>query len=302
MVNRLQFFTVVVLLAFIFPALTFAEKTLEYEKYKRESLSHFQKKNYEQAYLYLYIADSIKQIEHQNEIQQLQSQYLHLQRQIDEEGKISGITLMTNRKVTFGIFIFILIDVLGLLFFMYLQKQRTSLHLVKKNMEWAQTNTLQPTITIEDQKQEKTETNQSVHSQEDTNSITEKEKSVMLRCMQIFKDEKVYLNPDINLQDMATLLDISKNVLSKIINAYFHKNFPSLVTEYRVKEAINFLSNTKQSSVYTMEAIGEKCGFRSRQVFHLAFKRATGITPNDFRKMLHSRDFRDEYGDPSENQ
>jgi AraC-like DNA-binding protein len=301
MVNMLRFIIVVLLWAVLFPVLTYAENIFGYEKYKQESLSCFQEKNYEQAYLYLYIADSIRQIEHQNKIEQLQQQYFYLQKQVEEESNISNSSFIKSERVTSGIFIFILIDVLGLLFFMYLQKQRTYMHLVKKNMEWAQTNTLQPAITIEEQRQDETEINPPVHSPEDSDSISYREKSVLLRCIQLFKDEKVYLNADINLQDMATLLDTNKNTLSKAINAHFHKNFPSLVTEYRVKEAINLLSNTKQLSVYTLEAIGEKCGFRSRQAFHLAFKRATGITPSDFRNMLHSRDFRDEYGDPSEN-
>jgi AraC-like DNA-binding protein len=284
----------------IIPVSMSTKKSSEYENCKQESLFYFQQKNYEKAYDCLYKADSIRQIEHQKELQKIQNQYLDLQKQFDEENNASKSELSKNRKVTYGIFIFILIDILGLFFFMHLQKQRTYMHLVKKNMEWAQTSTLQPNICINQQMEEETkEINQIDHSPQNREILNYKEHDLLSRFMHLFKEEKIYLKSDINIQDVATLLDTNKYVLSKIINTCFHNNFPSLMNEYRVKEAINLLSNVRESSIYTLAAIGEKSGFRSRQAFYQVFKKATGVTPNDFRKMLFSRDFREEYGDLS---
>jgi AraC-like DNA-binding protein len=272
----------------------------QYEQYKQKSLFYFQQKNYELAYYYLYIADSIGLIEHQKQIQIFQNQSFTSQKHFDDENKSkSNSEPLKNNKVIYGIFIFILIDVLGLFFFMHLQRKRTYMHLVKKNVDWAQTNTLQTDIHVNQQIQQQTpQINPIDDTHKNMGAINYREYNLLLRFMQLLKDEKIHLKTDITIQDVAILLDTNKYTLSKIINTYFHKSFPSLVNEYRIKEAINLLSNVEQSSVYTLEAIGEQSGFRSRQVFYMVFKRATGVTPNDFRKMLSSRDFREEYGDP----
>jgi AraC-like DNA-binding protein len=301
MTNRLLFFTVFVLLIIASPLRTHAENTSDYEKYKQKSFSYYQQRNYELAYYYLSLADSIGQVEHQNELQKSQKQYLDLQKQVNQvsdENNASQSEFTKNRKVTYGIFIFILIDVLGLFFFMYLQRQRTYLHLVKKNMEWAQTNALQPDIDKTQQpQQEAIQINQIDNSPKNIGAVNYREQDLLLRFIQLLKEEKIYLKSDITIQDVAQLLDANKYTLSKIINTCFHKSFPALINEYRIKEAINLLSNIRQSSVYTLEAIGEKSGFRSRQVFYMVFKKSTGITPNDFRKMRFSRDFLEEYED-----
>ncbi|MDR2409846.1 MAG: AraC family transcriptional regulator [Bacteroidales bacterium] len=301
MTHKLCFSIAFTLFIIVIPAFMSASGFSHYEQYKEKSLFYFQQKNYELAYYYLYIADSVEQIEHQKQIQNIQKQFLTPQKQFDDENK-SNSEFLKGNKVIYGIFIFILIDVLGLFFFMYLQKKRTYMHLVKKNVDWAQTNTLQPNIQINQQVQQQSPPiNQTDDTHKNTATINYREYNLLLRFMQLFKDEKIHLKSDINIQDVAVLLDTNKYTLSKIINAYFHKSFPSLVNEYRIKEAINLLSNVEQASVYTLEAIGEQSGFRSRQVFYMVFKRATGVTPNDFRKMLSSRDFREEYGDPFKN-
>jgi YesN/AraC family two-component response regulator len=298
MTSRLRFFIAFALLAIAIPVSMYAEGFSQYEQYKQKSLFYSQQKNYELAYYYLYMADSIGRVEYQSQIQNLQTCHVSLQNQIEHENQ-SHSALLKSKKVTYGIFIFILIDVLGLFFFMHLQKQRTYMHLVKKNMDWAQTNTLQPDININPQIQQQTpQINQIEETYKNMGTMNYREYNLLLRFMQLLKDEKIHLKSDINIQDVAVLLDTNKYALSKIINTYFHKSFPSLVNEYRIKEAINLLSNIEQASVYTLEAIGEQSGFRSRQVFYMVFKRATGVTPNDFRKMLSSRDFREEYGNP----
>ncbi|MDR1458629.1 MAG: AraC family transcriptional regulator [Bacteroidales bacterium] len=300
MINRLRFFIVFTLLTALFPVLIYAKEHSEYEKCKQKSLFYFEQNNYRLAYYYLYIADSLGQIEHQNELHRSQKQYLDLQKQLGNREKISDAEPSKSDDVTRGIFIFILIDVVGLFFFMYLQKQRTYMHLVKKNMEWAQ-NTLPLDIAVNQQKRQNiTQMNQVDDPAKNRELINLKEQDLLLRFLRLFEEKKIYLKNDATIQEVALLLDSNKYVLSKVINTCFHKSFPALVNEYRIKEAIHLLSNRKQSSVYTLEAIGEKSGFRSRQVFYLVFKKATGVTPNDFRKMVFSRDFREEYGENKE--
>ena len=72
--------------------------------------------------------------------------------------------------------------------------------------------------------------------------------------------------------------------LSHVINAYLHQNFSSLLNSYRIKESLKLLGDP-QFFHEKMEVIGEMCGYNNRQVFHQAFKKEMGITPNHFRNI-----------------
>lgn len=107
---------------------------------------------------------------------------------------------------------------------------------------------------------------------------------LLINMKHLFRKEKVYLDPDLSINDLALKLNSNKTAVSKIINSNLQKNFPSLLNEYRINEAMNILADPK-NDVYKMEVIGEMCGYKNRQVFHNAFKKATGVTPAHFRNI-----------------
>lgn len=95
------------------------------------------------------------------------------------------------------------------------------------------------------------------------------------------KSEKPYLNPDLNLSDLADELQINRAELSKVINSGFHKNFNDFINEYRVntfKEKLN-LGKHKQLSLL---GIAYDCGFNSKATFNRVFKKITQISPTEF--------------------
>jgi AraC-like DNA-binding protein len=172
-------------------------------------------------------------------------------------------------KIEQAIFLFFLVDALGLFLFLYLEKQRAYKKLVSKNMQYAQ----KPIITEKD-----------IYFK--TNNIPDnKDKQLLINLQELFEKEKIYLNKDLNIIDLSKQMSTNKNILSKLINTYLNKTFPTLLNEYRVNEAIQLLTDKKTSN-YKMEVISEMCGYNNRQVFHSAFKKETGVTPNDFRKLM----------------
>lgn len=100
----------------------------------------------------------------------------------------------------------------------------------------------------------------------------------------LFEEQKVFLDPSITVKELARKMGTNRATLSHIVNQYFHKTFPALLNQYRVNEALRLLTDTETRD-WKLEVIGEMCGYRNRQVFHSAFKRETGITPNHFRKI-----------------
>lgn len=95
-------------------------------------------------------------------------------------------------------------------------------------------------------------------------------------------DEKLYLDPLLSMDLIASNFGMSKSYLSKLINSYSDYNFSDFINSLRVKQAKKFLSN-KEYSDYTIVAIGLECGFNSKSTFYAAFKKFTSETPSTFR-------------------
>lgn len=96
----------------------------------------------------------------------------------------------------------------------------------------------------------------------------------------INKDE-VFLNPDLNLTELAQLLDIHPNYLSQVINSYEGKNFYDYINEKRIEKFISLIKNPENKK-YTLLSLAYDCGFNSKSAFNRQFKKVTNKTPTDF--------------------
>lgn len=95
------------------------------------------------------------------------------------------------------------------------------------------------------------------------------------------KTEKPYLNPDLNLSDLADELEMNRAQLSQIINSGFQKNFNDFINEYRVntfKEKINS-GEYKQLSLL---GLAFDSGFNSKATFNRVFKKLTQTSPSEY--------------------
>ena len=94
--------------------------------------------------------------------------------------------------------------------------------------------------------------------------------------------EKLYLNPNLNLDLIAKRFEISTSYLSKLINSKANKSFTDFINKLRVDESKIMLSNPDYMN-YTIQAIGYESGFNSKSNFYVAFKKETHETPSSFR-------------------
>ncbi|MGE5432973.1 MAG: helix-turn-helix domain-containing protein [Syntrophomonadaceae bacterium] len=95
---------------------------------------------------------------------------------------------------------------------------------------------------------------------------------------------KPYLRPDLTLNQLAGELDIPPRALSQIINEYFSQNFYDYINRLRIEESKQMLIDT--SSKKTVLEILYAVGFNNKSAFNIAFKRATSLTPTEYRKKL----------------
>ncbi|WP_299259285.1 helix-turn-helix domain-containing protein [uncultured Aquimarina sp.] len=100
----------------------------------------------------------------------------------------------------------------------------------------------------------------------------------------LMKEAKLYRNPNLGLDSVASKLKISSNYLSQLVNKLTGKNFADYINTFRVEDAKSKLKSTSFAN-YTIVSIALESGFNSKSTFYAAFKKVAGISPSVYRKM-----------------
>lgn len=98
-------------------------------------------------------------------------------------------------------------------------------------------------------------------------------------------DNKVYLDPELNLQDFAACLNVNTKSLSQSINLSFGQNFNDFINDYRVDEIIKAIDDGAHGK-HTLQGIAENCGFKSKATFNRAFRKKMNTSPSEYIKSL----------------
>lgn len=102
------------------------------------------------------------------------------------------------------------------------------------------------------------------------------------KILKTFVVDKKYRDPDYSAKQLAKDLETNTRYISAVVNIRFKQNYSSIVNEYRVKDALNLLTD-KRYMDKTMEEISAMVGFANRQSFYAAFYKILGITPRTYR-------------------
>ena len=100
---------------------------------------------------------------------------------------------------------------------------------------------------------------------------------------QLLRTQEPFLDPDLNMAQLANLLKISAKELSQLINVHMRQNFFNLINTYRIEKAQEMLRDPQQRAATVLEIL-YAVGFNSKSSFNTAFKKHTGITPTQYRK------------------
>lgn len=99
------------------------------------------------------------------------------------------------------------------------------------------------------------------------------------------KEHKPYLNKDLQMRDISDGINCSAHELSQLFSLFMHTNYYDYIAGFRV-EAIKKMIALPEYRKFTITAISEKCGFKSRSTFLSAFKRIEGVSPSEYIKSL----------------
>lgn len=105
------------------------------------------------------------------------------------------------------------------------------------------------------------------------------------RISKVMDEVGVISETDFSVERLARLVESNSKYVSQVINETYGKNFNSLLGEVRVRQACQRLCDEDQYGNLTIEAIAEGLGFKSRSNFVTVFKRVTGLTPSDYKKI-----------------
>jgi AraC-like DNA-binding protein len=94
-------------------------------------------------------------------------------------------------------------------------------------------------------------------------------------------EDKPYLHSNLTVEQLARQLNVPPRELSRAINQGLGQNFFEFVSGYRVEEARRQLDD--EANTAGILQIMYDAGFNSKSVFNTAFKKATGMTPSQYR-------------------
>ncbi len=99
----------------------------------------------------------------------------------------------------------------------------------------------------------------------------------------LLSKEKVYLNSELSLKQVADRLQTNTKYLSQVVNKHFGSNFQTYLNTFRVEEAKKKVLDPALSHL-TLYGIALQCGFKNKSTFYKVFKDITGLTPRAFIK------------------
>lgn len=111
----------------------------------------------------------------------------------------------------------------------------------------------------------------------------ERVEEVLPKLQRLMEKDRVFLDAELNLQQLARKVGIHYNYLSRIINEKFGLSYNDYINGYRIEEAKRMLADPGQAG-RTILDIAYDTGFYSKSVFNTAFKKVTGMTPSQYRK------------------
>jgi len=128
-------------------------------------------------------------------------------------------------------------------------------------------------------------------NEEDTpqlSEITSAAQQQILNKLEVeFKQNKVFLDNQLNIIDVARAIGTNRTYISLIIKQAFNQNFCSYVNGFRVDEMKKVYAENPQ---YTNESLAQSCGFGSVNSMKRTVEAKTGMSISDFKMSISGTD------------
>lgn len=102
---------------------------------------------------------------------------------------------------------------------------------------------------------------------------------MMSRITKLIESEKLYLDSELKVTDIADTLMVHRNVISDAINSQKGTTFTQFINDYRVEHAKKLIRKDPEKKLSTVSL---ESGFANEQSFFRTFKLFTGKTPKEW--------------------
>lgn len=101
---------------------------------------------------------------------------------------------------------------------------------------------------------------------------------------QLMQQERVYLNPELRLNELAGMLGTNRTYVSRLIHNRRNLNFCDYVNHYRIQHAKKLLTESNSDEL-PIDEVALRSGFSSNSTFYRVFTGKEGISPSRYRNL-----------------
>ena len=117
---------------------------------------------------------------------------------------------------------------------------------------------------------------------------TNEKKRICEALKAIVKKDKIYLDAELTIDRLAEKITCSRHSLSQVLNECMQQSFYDYINYHRVEEAKMLLAGENRKD-HKIASIGYDAGFNSLSTFNEVFKKLSGCTPSQFRRLPEER-------------
>ena len=106
---------------------------------------------------------------------------------------------------------------------------------------------------------------------------------LMTQMSSLIEEQELFRRKNLRITDVATELATNKTYVSALLNNLSGEKFTSLITRYRIEYAQRLM---REHPDMLMDDVADESGFSSRTTFFRSFKALTGMTPQEWKKIV----------------
>jgi len=111
-----------------------------------------------------------------------------------------------------------------------------------------------------------------------------KSKTCFHKIEEAINSNQLFLDPELSLHNVSQAVKFSDRYVSQAIKQNVNLNFADYINIKRIEYAKEILRSTTKAEKNVLEILYES-GFNSKSVFNSQFKKHTGLSPTDYRKV-----------------
>ena len=96
------------------------------------------------------------------------------------------------------------------------------------------------------------------------------------------KAKRLFLRPKLSLHDLSDEVGLSLDELQNVLSAKRHLTFYEFISEYKVNEAKQLLTNIREDQ-FSIKTVAIQSGFNTTDSFVTIFKKHTNMSPEEYR-------------------